>query len=276
MNLALAKFRSAKKPSALVLHPGSKECAGSLTSGLKVEALLTSWLVTGDCKGFLGPVASEQLIRVEVGSADWTKPLEGLKSNGSLAVVLPSKDIGPELGHYPADSSVAFKLRFNQNIVPEKDVKVTKNDAQVPQKHAKVPEKDVKMSAKSAAASGEQQASENKTENDGAKETKARINQMIAKVGQPILPQSGGHRPTPAQEEVGQQPPSDEAASEEKRPISKSVHERESPRSSISGNEGPAAHPRPQPPPRRPIQTSPDSDNLIRMIFSEQRLQESI
>ena len=171
------------------------------------------------------------------------------------------------MGNYPPNAVVAMKLKVLKKIVPKTSIEEHPKDLAT----TKVPEKEL---GKVTENEVEQiKVTENEDEQIKITETKARIERLVSKVGQPVMlqPKDLSKQKDETTKKIS------ESSKEEIREMNGNSIKDDSPIATPvkrqSSNENDSSPLKPNPPPRRSNPANPDSDNLVRMIFSEQRLQ---
>ena len=267
MNLARAKFRSSKTMTVQNLSPGQKDSPVILSKGDSCDFELSSWIVEENLRDFGVQIKSGDPTRIVIGSNEWNESLQGMKVDGSKVLILNSNKLETEMGNYPPNAVVAMKLKVLKKIVPKTSIEENRKSLAT----IKVPEKEF---GKVTENEDEQiKVTEYEDEQIIVTETKARIDRLVSKVGQPVMlqPKDLSKQKDETTKKIS------ESSKEEIREMNGNSIKDDSPIATPvkrqSSNENDSSPLKPNPPPRRSNPANPDSDNLVRMIFSEQRLQ---
>ena len=251
VHVALAKFRTNRKWIGQLLNPGGKETGTLLTSDDQAGFEIRCWIADPDLKNFSGPVKTgNSSRRIKIGSSDWTKCLEGSKTDGSMFVVGPTDDLGSDFQDLPRNTVVGMKLKSVKKVaVAVEPMQKSENETT-----------EVKAASKI----------EEGSDADKRMATKERIGKLVSKVGQPVLVQVTKPEQTSLEKKLEEPqlvPP------EEQKQQQQLQQQQQQQQNAFTRTESTQSPSRPSPPTRKAIPATPDSDNLVRMIFSEQRLQ---
>ena len=136
--------------------------------------------MSDDSKSFGESVQNGEIQNIQLGTDfKWKQLLEGMKPNGSRLIILPSEQLGTQLGNYPSSKNFAIKFQLVRKIGPILEERV-KNEQNIPQNEEKVHEieKQVPKTSKYA---------EEVVINVDKVESKSRLEKLVARVGQPVM-----------------------------------------------------------------------------------------
>jgi hypothetical protein len=239
------------------LNPGRKDASEALSKGDKCDFQVFTWIVEDDLKSFGGQIKNGDPVRIEIGSNEWNESLQGgMKLEGSKVIILTSNKLGSEMGNCPSNGVVALKLKLVKKLAPE-------TPAEVPNKESEKVTDNKDDQAK---------VTENVDDQAKVSETKARIERLVSKVGQPVMiqPKEVLSRQKDGNPKIVENSNEEVMSEQNGNSIQDGGSKQGQPLNETISS------PKPNPPPRRsnPFNpANPDSDNLVRMIFSEQRLQ---
>lgn len=215
------------------------------------------------------------LVHHQIGSSDWSKGLDGLKMSADIFVILSSKELGSDFAQQVTDKTRSSVI--GMKLKPIKKVASGQNDFK---------SKPTSSNEISKLESDFVNVSEGSEKEEAT--TRARIEKLVSKVGQPVMIRMPNPKAEPVSQEdlLPESSLNSDLALGEGRPKQREEQQvKELPHQELpqqheqqqlqqtSASVKAETRLRPTPPPKRPIQLNPDQDNLVRMIFSEQRLQ---